>query len=79
MSEVSDYLVVQSERQKQQSSIKAPRRSKCFLVLEEEGRSQATSLYWWVVVHVVLIQHPLRAGQDAKEVCRQPNGSTRCS
>lgn len=67
------YLAVQSVGQKKQSPIKAPRWAKCFLVLEEESRSQATRLHWWFVVNVVLIQNPLRARQDAKVVCSQLN------
>lgn len=72
----SQYLAVQSVRQKKQSSIKAPCWAKCFLVLEEERRSQASRLHLWFEVHMVLIQNPLRAGQDAKEVCGQLNGIT---
>ena len=36
--------------------------------LEEESRSQAARLHWGFKVHMVLIQNPLRTGQDAKEV-----------
>lgn len=64
----ANHLAVQSVRQKKQSSIKASRCAKNFLMMEEEGRSQPTRLHWWIEVHMVLIQNPLRAGQDTKEV-----------
>lgn len=62
---------MQSVRHKEQSSIEASCWAKCFLMLEEEGRAQTSRLHLWFEVHMVLIQNPLRAGQDAKEVCAQ--------
>lgn len=77
--DIWDYLALQSVGQKKQSSIKAPCGAKHVIMLKEESRAQATRLHWWLVVHMVLIENPLRAGYDAKKVCSQLNGSTTCS
>lgn len=76
---VLKYLAVQSYGQKEQSSIKAPCWAKYFLMLEKKGRSQTARLHWWFEVHVVLIQNPLRTGQDAKVVGCQWNWIPTCS
>lgn len=69
---------MQFVRKKKQRSVKAAGRAKQLVMLEQESRAQAARLHWWIEVHMVLVQEPLRTGNDSEVVGRQADLIAAC-
>lgn len=73
-----NYLIVQSMRKTQQRPIKAAHRAKQLNVMVQESQTQAVRLYLWTEGHMVLVEDPLRTGNESEEVCRQADLTAAC-
>ena len=64
-------------RQEEEGSVEGASRAQRLRVLVQEGGAQAPGLHDGLEVNVVLVQYPLRPGQDAEEVGLQIDGGAR--
>ena len=70
-------LVLQPFRQKQYRPIESMAPSDQVFVLEQQGGAEPAGLHQGVVVHVVLVQGPLRAGRQPEVVGAEPHYDAR--